>query len=46
LSGARLREAQLPFEGTYDSGVQDGVWSIRPDLAENRRQLYRLLYGE
>ncbi len=38
-----VREMRLPADGTFDSGVIDGVWSIRPDWAANRRALEAFL---
>lgn len=37
---------RIPADGTYDSGMQSGTWSIRPNFAKNQQLLHEFIYGE
>ncbi|MEG2388651.1 MAG: LCP family protein [Clostridia bacterium] len=45
LGAKEIEQFRVPVEGTYQSGNQDGVWSIRPDFEQNKRQLRAFIYG-
>ncbi len=44
LNGS-MEQNRIPFDGTYDSGNKDGIWSIRPNLDENKRLLREYIYN-
>lgn len=45
LNGGGMEQYRVPVEGTYESGIQDGVWSIRPDFERNKALLRSFIYG-
>ncbi|MEA4898377.1 MAG: LCP family protein [Christensenellaceae bacterium] len=45
LSGSGIAQFRVPAEGTYESGAQDGIWSIRADLERNRALFREFVYG-
>ena len=36
LHGGEMTQYRVPAEGTYESGILNGVWSIRPDFEANQ----------
>lgn len=46
FGGASVDQFRIPIEGSYESGTQDGIWAIRPDLSANREALYAFIYQE
>lgn len=45
LSGSGIAQFRVPAEGTYESGAQDGIWSIRADLERNSALFREFVYG-
>ena len=45
LHGGEMTQYRVPAEGTYESGILNGVWSIRPDFEANRKLLRQFIYG-
>ena len=43
---SELEDLRLPADGTFESGMYNGYWSIRPDFAENTRLMHEFIYGE
>ena len=41
-----IEQFRIPADGTYESGMYDGTWSIRPDFDKNARLLHDFIYGE
>ncbi|MDO4547173.1 MAG: LCP family protein [Clostridia bacterium] len=41
----QISQLRIPAEGTYESGMLDGVWSIRADLAQNAKIMKEFIYG-
>ena len=41
-----VRQLQLPVPGTFDSGMKNGTWSIRPDFGRNAELFKQVLNGE
>lgn len=39
-----LEECTVPFEGTFTSGMMEGVWKIIPDFEQNRELLHAYIY--
>lgn len=37
---------RIPADGTFDSGIYDGIWCIKPNFEKNRSLLYDFIYGE
>lgn len=37
---------RIPADGTFDSGIRDGVWRIDADLARNAELLREFIYGD
>ncbi len=46
MNGAGIAQFRIPAEGTYESGMQDGVWSIRADLEKNKTLFRTFVYGQ
>jgi len=44
LATGRIEEFRVPVDGTFDSGIQNGVWAIRADLAKNTQLLREFIY--
>ena len=40
-----IDELRLPVDGTFDSGIFDGVWCIKPNFSKNAEILYDYIYG-
>ena len=45
MGGGEMDQIRLPAEGAYQSGTQNGQWSIRQDAAKNKALLYEFIYG-
>ena len=41
-----VEQYRIPADGTFDSGVFNGVWCIKPNFDKNRALLYDFIYGE
>ena len=42
----QIKEFRIPMDGTFESGMYQGYWSIRPDFARNAEALHNFIYGE
>ena len=40
-----IEQYRIPADGTFDSGMKDGTWSIQPDFEANRELLQEFIYG-
>ncbi len=40
-----IEQIQIPAQGTFTEGVENGVWSIKPDLEANSKLLKDFMYG-
>jgi len=40
-----VQQYRIPEDGTYESGIYEKVWSIRPDFEKNKALLYAFIYG-
>ena len=38
-------QLRIPIDNSFDSGMKDGVWSIRPNFKENTTALHDFIYG-
>ena len=45
LDTATIEQYRIPAVGTFESGMKDGVWSIRPDFEKNKEALHAFIYG-
>ena len=43
---SEVGQYRIPVDGTFQSGMLNGVWMIKPDLAENQALLHQFIYGE
>ena len=43
---SEVGQNRIPADGTFQSGIFDGIWMIKPDLEKNREQLHTFIYGE
>lgn len=41
-----VEQYRVPADGTYKSGMFDGMWLIKPDFEANARLLHEFIYGE
>ena len=41
-----IQEFRVPVDGTYESGMYQGFWSIRPNFQRNAQLLNGFIYGE
>jgi len=41
-----VEQYRIPVEGTFKSGMFDGMWLIKPDFAANKKLLHEFIYGE
>lgn len=41
-----VEQFRIPADGTFESGMYDGVWSIRPNLKQNYVLLKEFIYGK
>lgn len=39
-----IEQFRVPVDGTFESGIQNGIWSIRPDFEENTKLLHDFIY--
>ncbi len=46
LDTESIEQYRIPADGTFESGMKDGFWSIRPDFGENKKLLHDFIYGE
>ena len=46
LDEASIEQNRIPADGTFESGMKDGFWSIRPDFEKNKELLSEFIYGE
>jgi len=44
LATSKIEEYRVPVDGTFDSGNEDGIWSIRADLDKNTQLLREFIY--
>lgn len=42
---SNIPQLRIPADGTFDAGIKDGVWSIRPDFEKNTQLLHDFVYG-
>jgi len=40
-----IPQLRIPIDDSFDSGMKDGTWSIRPDFAKNTQALHDFIYG-
>ncbi len=40
-----VEQNRIPADGTFQSGMKDGFWSIRPDFEANKKLLHNFIYG-
>lgn len=41
-----VEQFRIPADGTFQSGIFDGIWMIRPDFDANKALLKEFIYGE
>lgn len=41
-----VQQYRIPANGTYDAGIKNGVWAIRPNFEKNKTLLHDFIYGE
>lgn len=41
-----VEQYRVPVDGTFNSGIYDGVWSIRPNFEKNQKLLRQFIYAE
>lgn len=46
LDTSSIGQYRVPADGTFQSGMKDGTWSIRPDYEKNRELLRAFIYGD
>ena len=46
LDEGSIEQNRIPADGTFESGMKDGFWSIRPDFEKNKELLSQFIYGE
>ena len=39
-------EFRVPIDGSFESGMYQGYWSIRPDFEKNAKALHNFIYGD
>lgn len=37
---------RIPVDGTFESGIKNGMWTIRPNFEKNKQLLHDFIYGE
>lgn len=42
---SNIPQFRVPADNTFQSGMWDGVWSIRPDFEQNTQMLHDFIYG-
>jgi LCP family protein required for cell wall assembly len=45
LDTSTIEQNRVPADGTFESGMKDGTWSIRPDYDKNKALLHEFIYG-
>ena len=45
LDSESIEQYRIPADGTFDSGMKFGFWSIRPNFDKNRELLHEFFYG-
>ena len=45
LDTESIEQYRIPADGTFQSGMKDGYWSIRPDFDKNKELLGNFIYG-
>ena len=45
LNGGELRQFRVPVDGTFDSGMRNGTWSIRANMEKNRALWNTFIYS-
>jgi LCP family protein required for cell wall assembly len=45
LDSESIEQYRIPADGTFESGMKSGFWSIRPDFDTNREMLREFIYG-
>lgn len=45
LDSESIEQYRIPADGTFESGMKSGFWSIRPDFEKNRELLREFIYG-
>ena len=38
-------QLRIPIDGSYDSGMYQGYWSIRPNFSKNAKAIHDFIYG-
>lgn len=46
LDVSTIQQYRVPADGTFQSGMKNGVWSIRPNFEENKELLHSFIYEE
>jgi LCP family protein required for cell wall assembly len=46
LDTSTIVQNRIPADGTFESGMKDGVWSIRPDFEKNKALLHAFIYED
>ena len=41
----QIKQFRVPADGTYESGMYKGYWSIRPDFQKNAKLMHDFIYG-
>lgn len=45
LDTSAIEQNRVPADGTFESGMKNGTWSIRPDVEKNKALLREFIYG-
>lgn len=45
LDTSTIEQNRIPADGTFESGMKDGTWSIRPDFDKNKALLHEFIYA-
>ena len=45
LDTSLIEQNRIPANDTFESGMKDGIWSIRPDFEKNKELLHAFIYG-
>jgi LCP family protein required for cell wall assembly len=43
---SNIPQFRIPADNTFDSGMKDGVWSIRPNFEKNTEMLHEFIYAQ
>ena len=41
-----IKQMRVPADGTFESGMKDGVWTIRPDFEANVKRIHDFIYAD